>query len=582
MTWARRRPFWVALLVLSCALYAPALSYGFISYDDPLYVFNNRVVSQGLTWEGIRWAFGSQHYGHYHPLTWLSHQLDVSLFGMDGRGHHATSLALHAASSLLLFLFLHRSTEQIGRSGVTALLFALHPLHVEPVVWIASRKDVLSTLFWMLALVAYERYCRAPTRLRYLAVLVAYVAGVLSKPMAVTLPAILLLLDYWPLRRLVVSGSARQWPEPQAAAAGLPRRTAKYLIAEKLPLLLVAGVSSWITTTSASEFGVMQAQNLPLTARIQNALVSYVLYLRELILPVDLSIHHERFLAAPPALYLWGSVAVLTVISALALRRPHAQPAVAVGWLFYLVSFLPVIGLLQYGGHSIADRYAYVPSMGAFVLSVWGLHALFARLPNARVLQTAVTAAVSLVFALLSVLQVGYWRSGEELFQHALDIAPNNPRVLNLLAGELLQRGAIDEAAKHYARALELAPRETTTLNNLGVLLYRKGRISEAIELYRRALGVDPREPNAHTNLALALADQGRSQEAETHYRIAIREAPDYGQARLGLARLLTSVGRTPEARAELEAAISRFPHRTDFRKALADLPAAAGARRDP
>lgn len=572
MAWVSRPSFWLVVLLLACAVYAPALGYGFVSYDDEHYVFNNSVVLQGLSWSGIRWAFVEQRLGHYHPLTWLSHQLDISLFGLDGRGHHATSVLLHVLSTLLLFQFLRRTTGRIGRAGVVALLFALHPLHVEPVVWISSRKDVLSTLFWMIALIAYERYARAPTLFRYAAVVLAYAAGLLSKPMVITLPVILLLLDYWPLRRTVRSESERAESSHAIAERAATPRSWVFLGAEKLPLLALAALSSWVTTTSASKFGVMQVQNLPLWVRIQNSLVSYVIYLRELVWPVDLSIHHERFQAPPDALNWWLAVAVLGAISAVAVWLRRSHPYLLSGWLFYLVSFLPVIGLLQYGGHSIADRYAYVPSIGAFIMVAWGLHALIGRLRNARVLAPAVTSAVTLVLALLSLLQVGYWRSGEELFQHALDVSPNSPRLHNLLAIELTRRGALDEAAQHYTRAIELSPSFTKGYNNLGVLLYRRKRVSEAIEVYRSLLRIDPRNQWGHANLALALATQGHAAEAEKHYRLAIQIAPDYVSARTGLARLLASLGRIDEARAELEVAIAQYPTRSDLRALLEQL----------
>jgi tetratricopeptide (TPR) repeat protein len=345
-----------------------------------------------------------------------------------------------------------------------------------------------------------------------------------------------------------------------------------FLLAEKLPLFALAALSSWVTTTSATKFGVMQAQNLSFWVRIQNSLVSYVLYLRELLLPVDLSIHHERFLGAPSAGQLWFALAVLGGISVMAVRARRIHRYLVTGWLFYLVSFLPVIGLLQYAGHSIADRYAYVPSIGALIMVVWGLHAVLGRLRNARVLASAITFAVTLVFALLSLLQVGYWRSGEELFQHALDIAPNSPRLHNLFAVELMQRGALDEAAQHYTRAIELAPSYAKAYNNLGVLLLRRKRFSEAVEVYGRLLRIDPRNQWGHANLALALASQGHAAEAEKHYRLAIQSAPDHVAARTGLARLLASVGRIDEARAQLEVAVALYPTRSDLRALLAQL----------
>jgi protein O-mannosyl-transferase len=574
MAWASRRLFWILLLVLACgAVYGRALGYRFVSYDDDIYVFGNRMVLQGISWAGVRWAFEGQHIGHYHPLTWLSHQLDVSLFGLDGRGHHATSLLLHAACTLLVFQFFQRATGQIGRSGAVALLFAVHPLHVEPVAWIASRKDVLSTLFWMGTLVAYQSYCRAPTVLRYLGVVVLYAAGLLSKPMVVTLPVILLLLDYWPLRRVSAPDGEPGVSDPAMGAYGAPSRRAwALLVAEKIPLLVLAALSSWVTMAAAAKAGVMQAQNLSLIARVQNSLVSYVLYLRELILPVDLSIHHERFRAAPSAGPLWAAVAVLAGISAIVFRGRRSHPYLVTGWLFYLVSFLPVIGLMQYAGHSIADRYAYVPSIGAFVMAVWGSAALFRRLPNGGLLGRAAAVAATAVFGFLSIFQVGYWQSSEVLFQHALEVEPDNPRILNLLGVALARRGALDEAALHYSRTIELSPSYAPPLNNLGVLLYQRGRISEAIVVYRRLLRVEPDNPQGHANLALALASQGHAVEAEMHYRTAIRNDPDYLAARRLLARLLVSVGRTRDAQSELEAAIALYPNRSDIRNALAEI----------
>lgn len=573
MAWASRRSFWVLLLVVACGVYAQALSYGFISYDDDIYAFDNRMVMQGLSWDGVRWAFEGQHIGHYHPLTWLSHQCDASLFGRDARGHHATNLLLHIASTLLLFLFFQRATGRVGRSGVVALLFALHPLHVEPVVWISSRKDVLSTLFWMCALVAYERYCRAPSLLRYAALLLSYVAGLLSKPMVVTLPVILLVFDYWPLRRLALPGSSRAIAADEVGASEARRpRSWVFLLLEKVPLFCLAGLSSWVTVHAASSFGQLQVQSLPLWARIQNSLVSYTIYLRELVLPVDLSIHHERFVAAPSAVDLLGALAILGGVAALAWFCRRRHPYLAAGFVFYLVSFLPVIGLLQLSGHSVADRYAYVPSIGVFVMVVWGAHALLRRSPNGGLLGPAITGACTLVFALLSVLQVGYWRSGEELYQHALDVHPDNPRLLNNLGGELQRRGALDEAARHYARALELSPSFTLPMNNLGVVLHRKKRVPEAIEVFRRLLQLEPNNEKAHVNLALALESQGQVAEAEAHFRRAIELSPDQLFARLSLAQLLDSTGRAEDARAEVEAARALYPDRREVREALQKL----------
>ncbi|HMJ13317.1 MAG TPA: tetratricopeptide repeat protein [Polyangiaceae bacterium] len=573
MAWASRRSFWVLLLVFACGVYAQALSFGFISYDDDIYAFDNRMVMQGLSWSGVRWAFEGQHIGHYHPLTWLSHQLDASLFGRDARGHHATNLLLHTASTLLVFLFFQRATGRVGRSGVVALLFALHPLHVEPVVWISSRKDVLSSLFWMSALVAYERYCRGASLLRYAAVLLAYAAGLLSKPMVVTLPVVLLVLDYWPLRRLSLPGSApASAADDVGASEARPPRSWVFLVVEKLPLFCLAVLSSWVTFHAASSFGQLRGQSLPLWARIQNSLLSYVIYLRELVLPVDLSIHHERFEAAPSALDLSGTLAILGGIAALAWICRRSQPYLFAGFLFYVISFLPVIGLLQLAAHSVADRYAYVPSIGAFVMVVWGLHALFARLPNGGLLAPAITGAIALVFALLSVLQVGYWRSGEELYQHALDVYPDNPRLLNNLGGELQRRGALDEAARYYSRALELNPDFTLPMNNLGVVLHRRNRVPEAIAVFRRLLQLEPNNEKAHVNLALALESQGQVAEAEAHFRRAIELTPDHLFARLSLAKLLNSAGRAEAARAEVEAARTLYPDRKEVHEALAEL----------
>ena len=521
--------------MLTIAAYGASLGNGLTSYDDDVYVTANPHVQHGLSAESIRWAFTTRRAANWHPLTWISHIVDWSLWGPRPWGHHLTSLVLHAANAVLLFLILSRLTSDAWPSALVAALFAVHPLHVESVAWVAERKDVLSTTLWLAAIGAYARYAGAP-KPRRMALVAAFMAlALLSKPMAVTLPLTLLLLDVWPLRR-----TGEGW---------------RRLVGEKLPLVLIAAASGVATLRAQRAGGAMASwTSFPLAERVGNALWSYTAYLGQTILPRRLAAFYPH--APVPAWKLATAALVLAAISALAFRLRRSHPFFAVGWLWYLVTLLPVIGIVQVGLQARADRYTYVPLIGIFVMIAWSVPAAMRR--RATVAATAVVLALAVVAR----AQAAVWKDSETLFAHALAVAgesatahvdygaaveesgridealthyeravaldPGSRPAHNRIAGILARRGRLDEAADHYLDVLRRIPDDPETLSNYGIVLAKQGRLEDAIATFRRALAAGPEDPaSLHTNLGNALLLSGRREEAIAEYDDALRLDPD-------------------------------------------------------
>jgi tetratricopeptide (TPR) repeat protein len=435
MASGRRLPLLLgaALALLTLAAYLPTLHNGFVNLDDGLYVTGNPHVQQGITGAGVAWALTANVANNWHPLTLLSHLLDCQLFGLDAAGHHATSLLLHLANVVLLFAVLRRLTGAVWRSAAVAALFAVHPAHVESVAWVAERKDVLSALFWLLAMAAYGRYARRPSVGRYLPVALAMALGLAAKPMVVTLPFALLLLDIWPLERLGLG-----W---------------KRLAVEKLPLLALSAASSLVTLhyqrTSLAPLGLD-----PWSLRLANAAVSYTAYLGKLLLPSNLAVFYPIPLAIP-AWKVAGAVALLAILTALAVRTARKAPWLLVGWLWFLGTLVPVIGLVQVGRQAMADRYTYIPSIGLFVAIVWGIAGLVGE--RRAVLATAAAVVIALLVA-GTWMQAGTWRDSVTLYRHALAVTPDNYLAHLGLAKALVAKGDGAGAAEQYRAALALRP----------------------------------------------------------------------------------------------------------------------------
>jgi len=557
--------FGIATILVAAviAIYAQSFRFGTIRFDDSVYVAGSSHLRSGLSIDGLKWAFSSYFGSNYFPLTLSSHMLDRSLFGNYLGGHHLTSVALHALNSILLFAAIFSMTRARGPSAVVAMLFAVHPLNVESVAWIAERKNVLSTTFWILSMWAYVGYARRSSLVLYLCTWLALALGLLAKPMLVTLPLAFLLLDYWPLDRI------RRLPSPETARlTSMPRHTIGFLIAEKLPLLLVC-IASSVATLQAQSRGILSTESLPLLQRLANAVVAYVRYLGKIAWPADLAMHYPhpympemggQPLAAWQIVAALALLVIVSVLAVLANRRRY----LLVGWLWFLGTLVPTIGLVQVGNQALADRYTYVPAIGVFVAVAWAGSEWIAQLrrrhPGAsRAISAAVAAAIA-ALAVTSWHQAGYWRDTVTLFEHSLAIIPKNPKIRYNLANEYRSRGDMDAAIRNYRIALETDPDSVGTLVNLGNSLRSKGDLDAAIDVYQTALDREPRNANAHNSLGTVLRLQGDVDGAILRYRYAITLDPDFSLAHYNLANALQSKGELEEAVVHYFEALKRNP----------------------
>ncbi len=559
------------LSVATLATFWPVVRCDFINLDDHNYVVENPVVQAGLTWKTVAWAFTTGRCGNWHPLTWLSHMLDVQLFGLNPGGHHLTSLLLHTADTLLLFFLLKQMTGALWRSAFVAALFAVHPLHVESVAWVSERKDVLSTFFFLLTLLAYARYVKWPavgirspesevqisglgsngrgSRPWYLAALVFFALGLMSKPMLVTLPFLLLLLDYWPLQRLELK------PQRPKLRTWLP------LLMEKLPFFGLAAASCLVTFAAQKNGGAVTGwDHLSPATRGLNALASYALYLRKTIWPADLAVFYPYSLSGLPELAA-ESLVVLAGISILVFINLRKRPWLAVGWLWYLGTLVPVIGIVQVGWQSMADRYTYIPLIGIFTGITWGVADLTMAWPRRKIALATTALIVVGVCVGLTSLQVRQWKNSETVFRHALAVTTDNMLAHIQLGGALAERGKIDEAATHFAEAVRIQPRYWRALGELGFLRMRQGKIEEGMDYCRAALAIKPSYADAHASLGLALAIEGRLPEAVPEYEAACRLDPGSANFRTSLAKVLVRVGKTNEAAGCFQEALKLQPH---------------------
>ena len=558
-----------AVLALAAfLLYVPTFSHGFVAYDDDQYVTNNPVVQRGLTPEGVRWAFTTTHFANWLPVTWLSHMLDVSLFGLEGGGHHASSAVLHGANAGLLFLLLCGMTGLRWPSLAAAVLFAVHPLRVESVAWVAERKDVLAATFFLLTLLAYRRYVRAPAAGRYVLVAVMYALGLMSKTMLVTLPFLLLVLDWWPLRRLR-SGHAEA---PEGARLSVGR-----LVLEKLPLLGLAMIASAWTVALQGAGGALElGERLTLGQRLANAPVSVVRYIGKTVWPTDLAVFYPHP-GSWPTWMVAASVAVVIVITLLAWLVRRRMPYVMVGWLWFLGMLVPVIGVIQAGLQSIADRYTYLPGIGLLIAACW---AGFAFIRARRINPTAsiaVVGAIAMVLAVLSVSQQRTWATTLTLFRHALRATDENWLAHLKVATELSQAGDVDRAAEHFRESVRINPNYAETWINWGNLLLRQRRYPEATARYRQGIGLRPQYTEGHIGLGTALALEGDYPDAERSFREALRLRPTSALAMVNLAGALRNQGKLPEALAMYRRALAIEPNNPRAQRGVAELQGGVG-----
>jgi len=551
---ARPRLICLVLVFATLLVYLPVREHRFIGYDDPEYVTDNPIVRAGLTWAGLKWAFAGFHVSNWHPLTWLSHMLDCQLFGVEPGAHHLINVLFHAANSSLVFLLLFRMTGALWPAAIVAGLFAWHPLHVESVAWIAERKDVLSTFFGLLSLLAYVRYgserARAPNvaKREFGFCLLWFALGLMAKPMLVTLPFLFLLLDYWPLKRASIGQSAR----PSGS-------NLRALILEKWPFFLLTIVSCIITFSAQRTEAVVDLEQRPMGARLANAIVSYVLYLVKAVWPIDLAIIYPlpRHI---PATAVVGSALLLVVLSWFVWRLRIRRPYLIAGWLCFLGTLVPVIGLVQVGTQAMADRYSYLPLIGIFMAVVYLARDITAEFRIKPPCAAACAAVVLVACVVVTKRQLTYWRDSIALFTHAISVTRDNDAAHIDLGVALEQEGRKEEALKHYVEALRINPNRAHAHNNLANLLLTLGKRNEAIAHYREALRLKRRAPLAHLNLGTALLETGEFEQAMEHLLEAARLAPEDSRAHLAIGKAYLRRGQGAQAMTHFREAMRRNP----------------------
>ena len=531
------------VLLTTFFVYAQVRGHDFVNYDDPDYVTENPHVRAGLTTDGFTWAFTSASAANWIPLTWLSHMLDCSFWGLDSGWHHLTNLLFHLLTTLLVFITLRRMTRTDWPSAIVAFLFALHPLHVESVAWIAERKDVLSAFFWFLTIWCYLRYVDRPKLTRYLLVLAVFCLGLMAKQMLVTLPFVLLLLDLWPLRRKAIR--------------------------EKLPLFVISAVASVAAYFVQQRGGaVIPLDAVPFLIRLENAVITYWIYIAQTFWPTRLAVFYPYPRETSPFLAIAAALAIIAV-SAVAIRYRSTRPYLAVGWFWYLGTLVPVIGLVQIGEQSHADRYTYIPSIGIYILLVWGFLDIVARWPRTKPYIRAISVTAYGACVILTWIQIGYWTNSETLFNHAIQATNNNYVAYTNLGVTLQKQGKLDDAASNYERALTSKPHFIEAENDLGQARLLQGRTTEAIAHFEAAIHLKPDFADAHLNLGDALDKQGKFSDSAAQYRATLQIQPDNVIAHAGLGTALAEQGQTAEAISELNEAIRLNP---DYAAARSDL----------
>jgi len=551
-TWNRHQ-VWICigLAAVTLAVYVQVHRYDFVNLDDGRYVFNNSHVTNGLNWQDVAWAFTAFDEANWHPVTWLSHMVDCQIFGLNAGFHHLTNVLLHATNTLLLFLIFQKLTGARWKSAFVAGLFALHPLHAESVAWVAERKDVLSTLFWLLTLWAYIGYVQRLDLKRYLLTLLFFALGLMAKPMLVTIPFVLLLLDFWPLGRFsaALQTSTGNAGRSKQTGADLLLERALPLVREKIPFFLLSAVSSVVTFVAQKEGGAVKTlEILPFGTRIAGAIHSYLAYLVKAAWPRNLSVYYRFPWPGYPSWEVALAASILLCIIVLAVRYASRFPYFAFGWFWYLGTLVPVIGLVQVGGQAMADRYTYVPLIGIFVVIAWGIPDVVAKWPGAQKSLAVAGVFLLLVCSIATWHQAGYWQDTISLSSHAVSVDKENYLAHELLGIGLTKHGNYQEALVQYREALRLMPSETQIINNVAYCLYQLGKVDQALEQYSTTLKINPDDPIALRDLGQVRFDQGKFEEAADLFGRAQRKLPNDLALLCSLGNALAKLGRNQQA----------------------------------
>jgi len=550
------------IIFATLSVYLPVNNFDFINYDDNVYVFHNPRVLQGLTCKNILWSLTATEVSNWHPLTWISHMTDIQVFGLNAGGHHLTSVGFHILNTILLLVWLNSMTGEFWKSSFVAALFALHPLHVESVTWIAERKDVLCTFFCFLALLFYTHYCQKKNRPQYLLSLFFFICALMAKPMAVTLPFVFLILDYWPLKRF-----------PEVSSKKIPihdKRALGQLLIEKIPFFVFSFLSCWITL-AAQHSAVVPVETFPLIPRIVNSLISYTEYLAKMVFPFPLAVLYPH----PRMFFIWkltASLFVILSISLLVIQKLKRRPWLAVGWFWYLGTLVPVIGLVQVGVLGYADRYTYIPLIGLFMMIAWQVPKIVQSWKYKTIALSVSAAGILSVLWVLTSFQIRHWENSITLFEHALISTSENFVAHNNLGASLVQKGNFNEALVHFREAIRIFPGFGDACSNLGWISYIQGNFQEAIYHYQNALAYNPESAQYHYSLGNCYFKIKQIDKAIIHYSNALKIRSDFVEAMTNLGVSLALIGRFDESLALFKEAIRIDPDFADARINMAKL----------
>jgi len=527
----------LSLILAILVVYYQTNNYDFVLLDDDVYITNNPFIKGGWNSENIKWAFSNSHGGFWIPLTWLTYMVDSQLHGLDAGYYHITNVIFHIFNTLLLFFLFRQMTGDIWRSGFIAALFAVHPVHVESVAWVSERKDLLFGFFWFLTMWSYHRYIKQPDISRYSLVILFFIAGLMSKPMIVTLPFVLLLCDYWPLKRF-------QFEKYQQNDAAYQNISIFKMVLEKVPLLLLSIGASVLTFLQQQAHGAVSSiEKSPINHRIANVLVSYVKYLAKMLWPHDLTAMYPY----PPSIPFWeiaGACLVLAFISLLTVKYLARHPYLSIGWLWFMGTLVPVIGIIKIGSHAMADRYTYMTFIGLYIMIAWGAPEIFNQFRYKKVVLASAAVVIIAVLMSTAKIQTSYWANSIRLFTHAIEVTHDNFLAYRNLGLALSYSGELDKAFPYFKQALRINPKSAKSYNDIGTYLMLKGKYDDSIGYFKKALYFQPNFPKAHNNWGLVLMAKKKYAEAVGHFQKALRADPAFASAHDNLQNAIFNLER--------------------------------------